>query len=345
MRHDDDLLSLIVAITRMSSIEQLKNTGFLVNRQMMLKNLFAILLPVLFAVFFLPIFAMDASSGETGAGQIIDMLIDIIPTNIIEPFETNNTLQVSVMALLLGFFLLAMKSRTKNLTIFINEANQVMLAIVSWVCLGLPAYIYISFLTLFLDDKLSALKDGLIIFVMVAVVGFIYIASTKLITALRYHVPLRANLKYTMPVFLKTLGTDSSIASLEPNRQAAVKHFGVKEENVDFPLAISQLLYTVDMIIHYSCCIFCLTYIFDIKFNLLALVYMLINIFICSLATPPVAGSTIVLMSSLIVMAGLPDDALIIYSALFIVIDSLATAVKCCCVCDELVAIDQKMKK
>ena len=56
-------------------------------------------------------------------------------------------------------------------------------------------------------------------------------------------------------------------------------------------------------------------------------------------------GVLMIFMTSLIAMVGLPEDARAIYSALYILVDTLCTSVKCTCVCDELVAINQRLER
>ena len=337
-------LSLVSGITSMQSVSRLKQTGSLVIKHIMFRNLMigvglVVIIPLLLGI-------IDNNATGTGfaGADIITFILSAIPSNIVEPFQTQNVLQVSVIAIVLGAFLLIYRDRAKTLVKFFYEANLVVLEIFKSVCKLLPIYIFMSFLSLLLNNKISDLKECWVMFALEFVGCLIFLIIAKVISRIKYKVSIMENLKNSIPCGLIGFTTCSSIACLTNNREICLKQYNVDEETLEFSLIIQQIVYKIDMIATYLSFTFGFCWIYDIKFSILSYLSASILIILMGIITPPIPGAPIAVVSSIFVMAGLPAQAIAVFISVNVFTDMLATGTKTLCISDELLAIDRKFR-
>ena len=109
----------------------------------------------------LPFVSLNFSSGGQEQvsvfDQIIQMFFDILPTNIIDPFGTGNTLQIIVIALFAGCALLAVGERASRVRGLIVDSSTLFQQIVSFVCALVPLFVFCMLLQLIWSGQASVL--------------------------------------------------------------------------------------------------------------------------------------------------------------------------------------------
>ncbi|MBO5987637.1 MAG: cation:dicarboxylase symporter family transporter, partial [Lachnospiraceae bacterium] len=104
------------------------------------------LISVLSVVIVFPFLSLRFSTGAQGrasaVNQISKMLFDILPSNLMEPFQTGNTLQIIVIAIIIGVGLLAIGERGKHVRILLEESFALMQHIVSAICALIPIFVF-----------------------------------------------------------------------------------------------------------------------------------------------------------------------------------------------------------
>ena len=63
-----------------------------------------------------------SSSGGNVFSQLLTLVLDMIPGNLVEPFRIDNDLQVIVLAIFVGFVMLLMGERVARIRDFCSEA-------------------------------------------------------------------------------------------------------------------------------------------------------------------------------------------------------------------------------
>jgi hypothetical protein len=86
--------------------------------------------------------ALSSQGESSGIAQISRMIFDILPSDPVEPFRTGNTLQLIVIALLIGLGLLAIGERGKNLRGLVEESTVLLQRLVSGICALVPLYVF-----------------------------------------------------------------------------------------------------------------------------------------------------------------------------------------------------------
>lgn len=95
-------ISLVASILGMGSMRRLKVTGKILIRRLILTTFFACCIG---AVAVVAIFGLDLSSASaagSGVQSIVEVVLAIIPTNLVDPFLKGNTLQIVFLGVLLG---------------------------------------------------------------------------------------------------------------------------------------------------------------------------------------------------------------------------------------------------
>ena len=338
-------LSLVSGITHMTNIRQLKKSGAVVFRQIMAKNLLVILLLGFTVPAVLNIISGNAASSGSAAKQIFDLLIGIVPGNIIEPFETQNALQICFIAILLGVFMLIYKNETRTLAQSIDDLNKVVMAVIRAVCSLIPVYIFVAFLQILLSGEISALKDCWIIYAILIGYSFAYILITKLISRFVCRIPLRVNLKNSAKIGMLGFMTGSSMACLDQNWSLVIRKYHADAENVNFAIVIQQILYKVDVIGDLAIWVLCMAKIYHLQISMMECIIVLMMVFLMGLVVPPVPGGTFSVATTLFASIGLPAVALELFISTGVFSNMIVTGMKTFCVSDELVMIDRVMKK
>ena len=94
-----------------------------------------------------PFFSLNAGASAGGTSQVkelIDLVLNILPSNPVQPFVDGNMMQIIFLAFIIGCFMLLVGERSKYLQRVVSDCNSVVIEIMAWVCQFLPVYIFVS---------------------------------------------------------------------------------------------------------------------------------------------------------------------------------------------------------
>lgn len=216
-------LSIVSTATGMGSLAEVKHIGKKVLKYTLLTTIIAAF--VAFAVFLLINPVRTSFTGlETVAvesqGSYLNYLIQIIPSNIVQPFSENNVIGVLLIAMVLSFASLALpEGNRKELHTFFSSLYAAVMKITSWLIQILPFGIW-AFITLFLRD----MKNGLEFKQLALYLACVLIAN--MIQAL-----------IVLPLFLKSKGISpwKMMKGMYPALSVA---FFTKSSSAALPMAI-----------------------------------------------------------------------------------------------------------
>ena len=97
-------ISMVIAISSLDSIGKLADLGGKIFRRFIRCTLFTMGISIIVALCFYHVFSVEGA--DFSSGQIIRLLLDVFPTNIVKPFIENNTPQLVVMGAAMGTALL-----------------------------------------------------------------------------------------------------------------------------------------------------------------------------------------------------------------------------------------------
>ncbi|MBR0112405.1 MAG: cation:dicarboxylase symporter family transporter [Clostridia bacterium] len=256
----------------------------------------------------------------------IEMLLNIIPKSLIEPFTGGNSMQIVVMAVIIASVMVMLGERAKGLTALTNEANSVIIHITGLISKLLPFFIFIVLLNLIWSDDLHLILNmwrplaafaGVLVFctaVMFAYVSFR--ESVSVITLVRK----------IMPTFLIGLVTASSVALNGELFDCLTAKFGVNRRFAEFGQPIGSVVFMPSTAVNFLICSVYLAYYYKIQVSALWLVIAVLLCAFVAVATPPVPGGAIAAYSIIFTQLGIPASGVAVMISLDILFDFLATA-------------------
>ena len=275
---------------------------------------------------FLRLHFTEAGPEETSTLiQISRMLFDILPTNIVDPFRTGNALQLIVIAALLGAGLLAMGEHGSRLRDLINDAGGWLQHTVSAICALVPVFVFVVLLRQFWNGQaqelLAVWKPLLLITGMILLLA----AVLWLLTACRLRCSPGLLLKKTLPVFLVGFATASSMSAMPLGMETCKKKMGIREGLVSFAYPLGTVIYRPAGIIYFTVLAASLAEMYRIEVSPVWLAVAAGVSTLLIIALPPVPGNSLLGFSILFGSLGIPMDALILATAIDIIMDFIDT--------------------
>lgn len=155
-------LSIVSTAAGMENMEQMKHLGQKVIKYTLLTTLIAASIALALFIGINPVRTVDTLT-ETAATEgpsqpsYLSFFIQIVPSNIVQPFNENNVIGVLFLAMLLSFAILTLPSQHRTvLHSFFSGIYAAIIAITKWIVAVMPLAIW-AFITLFMRD----LKQGL----------------------------------------------------------------------------------------------------------------------------------------------------------------------------------------
>ena len=150
--------SLLSSTISLAGVDELTGLGFKLVRRFLLSILFLIVVSVLIC----GLIFRNFGAGDTAfsLGQLFGMILDIFPTNVIDPFQNNNTAQLVVMSLLTGAALLVLGDNVRELKRIIDQINKWVMGVMKIVLVVMPAIPFLSIMITLADGKGAGLLDG-----------------------------------------------------------------------------------------------------------------------------------------------------------------------------------------
>ena len=257
--------------------------------------------------------------------QISRMFFDILPSNIIDPFRTGNTFHVVVIAAFTGCALLALGERGSRVRTLIGEGALLFQQIVSFVCTLVPLFVFSMLLHLIWSGQarilISVLKPIILITVMVVILA----ASMWIISSLRLKCPPILLMKKVLPAFFVAFTSASSLSAFQIGMETCEKKLGVEKHLTSFIYPLGSVIYMPSSVIYFTVlvCTFAETY--QIAVGIPWLILAVVISTLITIAMPPIPGADILCYTVLFSALGIPAEAIILATAVGIVLDYLDT--------------------
>lgn len=283
---------------------------------------FALMLP------FFNIGTGNAAGGRLDAGEIVDLLFSIVPSNPISPFIDNNMLQIVFIALMTGAGILVLGEKAVRIRELIHEFIDLFMEMISVVCKLLPLYIYTT-LTIFLW------KNGAGVFIQLwKPILFAFLANFLVFILKVIWVRLRIGVPAATVVrkIIKNMGmgfmTASSSAVFSQMMSVNEKDLGIASDFNQFASPFALFFVDSPGGISYTVILFYLAELYRTPANLTWKIILLIMACVFSVTSPPVSGGMLVCIGMLMTQLNIPMEGIAIAGILGIVTDFIATGFK-----------------
>ncbi|MCD8133608.1 MAG: dicarboxylate/amino acid:cation symporter [Clostridiales bacterium] len=255
--------------------------------------------------------AADATiaAASTTEVSILDTIVNIVPSNFVQPFLDADMLQIIFMAVLCGIAVGLIGDYSKTLKNFFEACNELFLKITTIIVRVIPLAVLCSMTSLVMttgNDTLLAIAGFFGTFVAaLAVMLGIYALLVLVIGRVN---PLYF-LKKHAPVMLTNFSLGSSNAAMPFNINSC-RNLGVPSKICSFSIPLGATINMDGSCIYMAVAGLFLAKVFGVELDSSAVFSMIFSIFVLSVGAPGIPGSGLVCLSVLLVQMGVPAEAL-----------------------------------
>ena len=336
-------LSVISGITGVGDTISFGKIGTALVKRFLIMSFILTIITWLPLSFFFPV----SSQGSTAAGEafsgILGMLLDIIPKDIVSPFQTGNAMQIIFLAVCFGCVCIMLGSAVPDLVNNINQLNVVVQKLMIGVSKLLPVLVFLCVFNLVLSSDISVISQIVFPMLTILVMTVLIPLCYCLYCSLAVHVPFGRLIHYFLPTYIIALTTASSAASFGTNVECCINDLKIDRKLVNFGVPFGQVLFKAGTIVLLPVLALFMSKQYGVAINAQWIITMLIMVPILAVATPPVPGgdipSTLILFSQL----GIPASAMAICTTIITFADYFVTGCSITCLQQELMVSAKKL--
>lgn len=316
-------LSIISGICGMGNMATLNLLGKRMIGRFLLLLLFTAVGATLALSFLFPI--TSGGSEKLDLSALWQMILQIIPSNIIDAFYRGNTLQVIFLAVCVGVVALSLIRKMHALTEWTMQFNILVQTLIEVIIRMLPVVVFISVFNLCVKDAVRELKAVYRFPLYHLIFCAVLLALLLIRTAITQKVNPWLLLKKMFPTLVITLSTASSSAAFSTTIETCEKKFGIDGRIVKVGVPLSQSLFKPSAIIEDLVGVFCIAQIYGVDLSWSTVIPLLLTVYVLALAAPPLPGAAISCFALLFDQCGIPAEAISVIIALNAVTDRITT--------------------
>lgn len=308
--------SVVTTIAGLSSLSDTGRLGGKAIRTYMTTTVMAILVGFGAAYLFLPRHLPDAvmkiaEGHTTDSVELLgrDMLIGLIPKDIIAPIQTANILQVMLLAVFVGVALGVLGEKIQVLNRLVEDLTNLFQTLVNMVAAFMPLVTLAATASLIIRIGLPVLPllAELIAAEAIAVGVMWVIYSIQLGIRGLSPVPFwRA-----MPGYFRKSGLPNySGAYLPYSMELCTRTFGVSPRVTSFTTSLGATINMDGACVHFVLCSVLFARLYNVTLDANMIATIAIAVFILSMGDSAVQNSSLISMTSILTMMGVPTSAL-----------------------------------
>lgn len=331
--------SLISGITSMADPEAFKRIGIKAVAAFLMTGAFAVCIGLFFGTLFEPGHGVDLSQLETIAApaaghggvakefSLIQMLVDIIPTNIVNAMATDHILQVVVFAIFVAVTLNMLGEKVQNLIDVCKSAALVVFrmieaviqfspygvfALTSWVVGTQGVGILLALLKLVLTVTGALFAQYLLFGIMILVFS--------------RRSPFPFYRKMAEPQLL-AFSTSSSKATLSTAMRVVNEKLGVSKSSTSFVLPLGASINMDGTAIYLGICALFFSQAYGIPIDTHHYVILVLTATLGSIGAAGIPGGSLIMMGMVLTSVGLPLEGIALIAGVDRVLDMMRTTV------------------
>lgn len=344
-------VSLVCGISSFSDSKKLGTVGIKTLLMFFITTVVSIIIAIILSFIFKPGVGLNISYLSSVGGyvpkeakSIIDILIDIIPSNPIKAMSKGNLLQVLVFAAFFGVSLGSMGSRAESIIKVFNVVNECMMKIVFMIMsiapIGVFALIANTIYSIGFESLLGILKmSGVVLLSLVLQAFIVYGVTYKYFTRLSFRKFLS---KYTKVAGV-AFSTSSSNSAL-PFSMQMMEEMGVKKSIYQFVLPIGATINMAGTAIMQGVSTVFIAQAYNLSLPFQSILTITITAVFASVGAAGVPGVGMIMMAMVLESVGLPVEGIALIIGFDRVLDMFRTIVNVMgdCICSVVVAYSEK---
>lgn len=269
------------------------------------------------------------STVETAkAPFIMDMFVNMIPTNPIESMVKGDMLQIIVFAIIFGACITLLGEKGKLLLDTITQVNEVLLKMINVIMLTAPIGVFalISKVIMFqgIDVLLPLLKYFLTVILVLAIQLFlVYGGALRVFGKVN---PITFFKKF-WPVMLVAFSTSSSNATIPVTLEACEEKLGASKSIASFTIPLGATVNMDGTAIMQGVATVFIAQLVGVDLTMYQMVMVVLTATLASIGTAGVPGAGIVMLSMVLQQVGLPLEGIALILSVDRLLDMMRTAV------------------
>ena len=325
-------ISLVCGTCNLSDPAKLGRLGGKSIALYLLTTAIAITVAISLALFFSPgenvAIPTDAVFDNKSAPSLVQVIINMFPTNPISAMANGNMLQVIVFALLFGIAMALSGDAGKRLGLIFDDLNVIILKLVTLLMNVAPIGVFCLmaklFTTIELDVIFSLGKYFLVVLFALMIHAFInYSILLKLLANLS---PLTFLMKMK-DAALFAFSTSSSSATMPITLETATKKLGAKNSVASFTVPLGATINMDGTAIMQGVATVFIAQVFAVDLSISDYLMVILTATLASVGTAGVPGVGLIMLAMVLNQVGLPVEGIAIIMGVDRLLDMTRTAV------------------
>ena len=252
----------------------------------------------------------SAITSQTMEVSILDTIVGIVPSDIINPFLKSNMLQLIFMAVLCGVATGLLGKYSEKLSDLFQACNDLFLKVTTLIIKVMPVAVFCSIMSMVLTLGIKTILAVLGMF-GTFILGLIcmMVVYCLLMVLLARISPLPFLRKYA-PYMLQVFSMASSNASIPINMEACEKKIGISKRIFTLSIPLGATLNMDGTCVHLAVFALALAKTYGVEITEGAMLSMVISIVVLSMGAPGIPGSGLICLSVLLTQMNVPVEAI-----------------------------------
>ncbi len=326
--------SIANCLAQFSDLKELGRIGAKVIGMYLCTTFFAIIIGLsTFYIFEPGTYGGIANGGiEPGVAEVvsetpsfIDTIVDIVPSNVINPFVESNTMQIIFLAAITGIAVGAIGTNAIIIKQLIEALNSLFLSIVTMISKLIPFAIFSSIFVIITETGLHSLVAllGLIGTFLVGIILMMLVYSL-IILVIAHLSPIKF-FKKNFPGMLTTFSLSSSNAAMPTNLDICENAMGISSQVCSFSIPLGATINMDGFCIYLTIAGLFLAKMFGIEVTSSSIATLILTVVMISISAPGIPGVSIVCLSVLLGVLGVPVEAIGLVMGIDALVDMVRT--------------------
>ena len=274
-----------------------------------------------------PVLATSSLSYEAPKGKApLEVIVNIFPSNFINPITSANMLQIIVMAILVGFSIILIGEKVRAAAETINRWNDIFMKVMEMILALSPIGVFC------LLTPVIAINGTMIIGSLAKILLLAYICYV-LHMLIVYSAALAVNkcsprkfFKEMLPAIIFAFSSASSVGTLPLNMKCS-QNAGASNEVSSFVLPLGATINMDGTAIYQGVCTIFIAACYGIDLTFAQMVTIVLTATLASIGTAGVPGAGMVMLAMVLTSVGLPIDGIALVAGVDRIFDMGRTAV------------------
>ena len=274
-----------------------------------------------------PVLATTSLSYEAPKGKApLEVIVNIFPSNFINPISSTNMLQIIVMAILVGFSIILIGEKVRAAAETINRWNDIFMKVMEMILALSPIGVFC------LLTPVIAINGTMIIGSLAKILLVAYICYV-LHMLIVYSAALAVNkcsprkfFKEMLPAIIFAFSSASSVGTLPLNMKCS-QNAGASNEVSSFVLPLGATINMDGTAIYQGVCTIFIAACYGIDLTFAQMVTIVLTATLASIGTAGVPGAGMVMLAMVLTSVGLPIDGIALVAGVDRIFDMGRTAV------------------